>query len=72
MAVESRHVAAKGLITFSNFIGWVCVISIILLPVGLMILLQGHFTLAVFETEENTRATLKLLESEYIKVKNIG
>lgn len=69
--IERRHVAARGVITFSNFIGWLCVISLVLLPVGLLILLQGHLCLSMFETEENTRAQLALLQRECLRVRII-
>lgn len=72
MAVETRHVAARGLIKFNNVIGWICVISILLLPIGLIMLVQGHLCLALIETEENTRSVVDLLSREYIKVKNVG
>lgn len=71
MPIEHRHTAAWGLIKFSNFVGWVLVVTIMFSPIGLMLLIQGHPALAAFETEENTRAMLQLLQQEYIRVKSM-
>ena len=72
MTLEPRHVAARGLIKFNNAVGWICVVTIILLPVGLLMLVSGHLCLAQIETEENTRGLMEFFQREYVRVKSVG
>lgn len=55
--LSTRHKSVRFLAHFSNVIGWIFVISIIGIPIGLSLLLFGHMALASIETEHNTRET---------------
>jgi len=67
--IRKRHKTIRGLVRFGNFIGWVLIITIIFIPLGLPLLFMGHLVLANLEIEHNTRETATLLR-ELIEKKN--
>lgn len=58
----TRHNSVKFLARFANLIGWIFVISIIGIPIGVSLLLFGHMALAAIETEHNTRVSADYLK----------
>ncbi|TSA27202.1 zinc ribbon domain-containing protein [bacterium] len=67
--IRKRHKTIRELVRFGNFIGWVLIITIIFIPLGLPLLFMGHLVLANLEIEHNTRETATLLR-ELIEKKN--
>jgi hypothetical protein len=69
--IDNRHSSIKVIAKINNFIGWICVISIILSPLGLIILIQGHLILAIIEVEHNTRSTNHLTQKLLDKLEKL-
>jgi hypothetical protein len=67
--ISKRHKAIRIVSRIGNFVGWLLVISILFLPIGITLLYLGHLTLASLETEQNTRETVTLLQ-EILKKKS--
>jgi hypothetical protein len=53
-------------------VGWGCVVSIMLLPLGSLMLVRGHPCLAQMETEEKTRGLKECVQRESVRVTSVG